>query len=204
VTVTSLPISATSGRDFKPVSTVVEFAAGEKEKTVAVEALADADRELDEVFVVAIGSPTGDAATGTPSSVAVTVPGPASTGHTGADSGVGGASLAFGSKTLVTLALAAVHVGPRGPVKVRVANANSFTVAGELATRSGRVQLRRRPFTVAAHARKTVKLDLPKTLRRSLKRKHRLSLRLTAKVRDPAGHRRTVARTVTPKLRPRA
>jgi hypothetical protein len=34
-----------------------------------------------------------------------------------------------------------------------------------------------------------------------LARKHRLSLRLTAAVADPAGNRRTVRKTVTPKLK---
>ncbi len=74
VTVTSAPASARSGIDFTPVSTVVRFGPGETEKTVRIRALTDADREPAEAFAVTIGSPTGDAATGTPSSVSVTIP----------------------------------------------------------------------------------------------------------------------------------
>jgi subtilisin-like proprotein convertase family protein len=90
VTVTSAPASATSGTDFRPVSTVIEFAAGERTKTVDVEALADAQPEPDEVFVVAMGSPTGDAATSAPSSVAVTIPAPGGGGPGGGGAGPGG------------------------------------------------------------------------------------------------------------------
>lgn len=74
VRVTSVPASATSGTDFTPISTVVQFGAGEREKTVRVNVLTDSDQEPAEVFAVTIGSPTGDAATGTPSSVSVTIP----------------------------------------------------------------------------------------------------------------------------------
>ena len=48
---------------------------------------------------------------------------------------------------------------------------------------------------------KVVKLKLPKALRKLLKRKNKLSLRLTAKLRDPAGNTRTVKKTVKPKLK---
>jgi hypothetical protein len=47
----------------------------------------------------------------------------------------------------------------------------------------------------------TVKLKLPRNLRRLLIRKHRLSLRLSAVVEDPAGNQRSVARTVKPRLK---
>jgi hypothetical protein len=46
-----------------------------------------------------------------------------------------------------------------------------------------------------------VKLRLSRALRRLLARKHKLSLRLTAKVHDPAGNTRTVKKLVAPKLR---
>ena len=64
-----------------------------------------------------------------------------------------------------------------------------------------RVKLPSRSFSVGARARKTVRLGLPAALRRVLGRKHRLSLRLTATIADPAGNRRTVRKTVTPKLK---
>jgi subtilisin-like proprotein convertase family protein len=114
VTVTSVPAGATSGSDFTPVSTVVEFAAGETRKTVQVDALADGDQEPDETYAVTVGSPTGDAAVGAPSSVAVTIPAPVAdptpaggqaplAGPDGAPAavpGVAGAAAAPGAPTL--------------------------------------------------------------------------------------------------------
>jgi subtilisin-like proprotein convertase family protein len=73
VTVTTLPATATSGSDFTPISSVIEFGAGETTKTVQVAALEDDEAEGDETFVVTIGSPTGDAAAADPSSVTVTI-----------------------------------------------------------------------------------------------------------------------------------
>ena len=98
VTVTSLPASATSGSDFTPFSATVQFAPDETEKTVPVSALGDAVEEPDETFVVALSSPTGDASTGTPSSVTVTIPGspppPARPPAPGPPSGDGAANAA--------------------------------------------------------------------------------------------------------------
>ena len=118
----------------------------------------------------------------------------------------GGSRLAFGAKTLVTLKLAARRIPAAGPLPVRVTYANRFQVAGKLsgrATNKGstprkrRVRLKAKSFTVAAHGHTTVKLSLPKPLRRGLWREHRLSLRLTAKIKDPAGHTRTIVTQVT-------
>jgi hypothetical protein len=117
---------------------------------------------------------------------------------------------AFGARTLVTLSLAPGGVPAGGPVKVRVANANGFPVAGTLAgqttkpisvSRRRRIKLKARSFSVGASARKAVALKLPRALRRLLRRNGRLSLRLTAKVKDPAGNIRSVAKKVTPKLK---
>ena len=113
---------------------------------------------------------------------------------------------AFGPKTLVTLNLAVKRIPRRGPIKVRVANRNGFTVTGKLwgettkkvaASRKRRVRLKAKAINVADHARKTVKLGLPKPLRKVLARKGKLTLRLIAKVRDPAGNTRTVKKRVT-------
>jgi hypothetical protein len=46
-----------------------------------------------------------------------------------------------------------------------------------------------------------VKLKLPAALRRSLKRTGRLSLRLTVRVKDPAGTTRTARKVIKPKLK---
>ena len=81
VTVTTASGSAESGADFDPVSTVVEFAPGQAEKTVPVTALADARDEGAESYTVGIGSPTGDAAVGAPAAAVVTIPAAAGGGN---------------------------------------------------------------------------------------------------------------------------
>jgi hypothetical protein len=117
---------------------------------------------------------------------------------------------AFGAKTLVTLKLATRRIPARGPLKVRVSNANDFLVTGRLSgqttsrvtvSRKRRVKLKAKSFQVGAHAGKTVKLRLPKVLRRLLARTGKLSLRLTAEVKDPAGNARTVRKRTSPRLR---
>jgi Ca2+-binding RTX toxin-like protein len=122
------------------------------------------------------------------------------------------AANAFGSRTLVALALAARRIPARGPLAVRVTNRNGFEVTGTLSgrttakvsvSRRSRVKLGGRRFRVGANARETVELKLPRALRRRLARKGRLSLRLTAKVGDPTGNSRTVAKTIKPQLRRR-
>jgi hypothetical protein len=116
---------------------------------------------------------------------------------------------AFGARTLISLGLAAKRIAARGPLRVRVANGNGFAVAGALSGRTtGKAVSRRKPvnlkarsFSLTARARKTIKLALPRPLRRPLQREGKLSLRLAAKVTDPAGNTRTVTKLVTPKLK---
>jgi Tol biopolymer transport system component len=111
---------------------------------------------------------------------------------------------AFGPKTRVTLTLAAKRIRTRGPLKVRVKNANRFpveaTLSGKTTGRVGkskrRVNLRAKSFRVAAKTRKIVELRLPEVLRRE----GGLSLRLTLRVTGPAGKTRTVTTKVTPRL----
>jgi hypothetical protein len=117
----------------------------------------------------------------------------------------------FGTDTLVTLRLGARRIPARGPLPVVVANANAFPVAGVLSGRTAkrvnasarrrRVKLRAKPFRVGSQARTTVKLKLPAALRRVLRRNGKLTLRLTARVRDPAASTRTVRKSVTPRLK---
>jgi hypothetical protein len=139
---------------------------------------------------------------------------PAAGGGTpdGGAPGGGEAPAAFGARTLVTLVLATKRIPARGPLKIRVANANGFEITGKLsgrtvsyasAARRRPVKLKAKAFRVGAQARKTIRLRLPKALGRLLQRKGRLRLRLTAKVKDPAGNTRTVRKTVTPRLRRR-
>jgi hypothetical protein len=114
--------------------------------------------------------------------------------------------LAFGARTGVTLRLAGGRIRAGGPIPVRVLNTNGFRVTGKLwgrttleGSRTRRVKLKAESFRVGAHARTTVKLRLPKVLRQ--RRYRKLSLRLTARVNDPAGHTRTVTKRV--KLKPK-
>lgn len=122
------------------------------------------------------------------------------------------AAAAFGLDTKVTLLLAVSRISARGPVSVRVANANDFAISGRLSgrtirkvtgARKRRVTLKAKPFDLAAGSRRVVRLKLPKPLRRVLKRKRKLALRLTASVTDPAGTTRTVSKKVKPKLKPK-
>jgi hypothetical protein len=117
---------------------------------------------------------------------------------------------AFGAKTLVTLRLASRRIPARGPLAVRVANGNAFAITGRLSGQSAkaaataktkRVKLKAKSFRVAASSRKTVKLKLPRALTRALRKRGRLSLRLTGRVTDPAGNSRTVRAKVAPKLK---
>jgi hypothetical protein len=114
----------------------------------------------------------------------------------------GGASAAsFGRNTLITLSLAAGRIGRKGVVPIRVRNRNSFTVKGRLSGKRKRAHTKTKRFSVAAGKRKTVKLTLPRSLRRLLISKHRVTLRLSAVVQDPAGHKRTVVKSVKPRLK---
>jgi hypothetical protein len=131
----------------------------------------------------------------------------------GGETGGGtGTRLTFGTKTLVTLELAARRIPAKGPVAVRVSNANGFQVTGKLSgqrttkvavSRKRPVTLKVQSFRVGAHAHTKVKLSLPRALRQLLKRTRQLSLHLTAKVKDPAGHARTVTKTIKPRLKER-
>ena len=62
VTVTSVPGSATAGDDFTPISTKVEFARDQREKTVVLDAREDGAGEPAEAYAVTLSDPTGDAA----------------------------------------------------------------------------------------------------------------------------------------------
>lgn len=138
---------------------------------------------------------------------------PATAGAGAGGGGVGaGGVLAFGASTQVTLSLVAKRIPRKGPVKVRVTNRNGFAVSGSLAgatakpvsvSRKRRIKLKAKAFKVSANARRTVSLKLPKRLGRLLERKRKLSLRLTATVRDSAGNARTVRKTVAPRLKKR-
>ncbi len=120
----------------------------------------------------------------------------------------------FGSSTRISLRLATRRIPARGPVPVRIANGNTFTVKGRLlgqTTRRQRVRRGRatrfvklpssRTFMLRAGTRRIVRLRLPRYLRRQLATKGRLSLRIAARVQDPAAKKRTVRKRIGPRLR---
>jgi Ca2+-binding RTX toxin-like protein len=74
VTVTSVPGDATAGNDFTPISTKVEFARDEREKTIVLDARADGVAEAPEAYDVTLSDPAGDAALGTAVRTGVTIP----------------------------------------------------------------------------------------------------------------------------------
>jgi dipeptidyl aminopeptidase/acylaminoacyl peptidase len=119
----------------------------------------------------------------------------------GGGGGGGGKTGAFGTQTLVSVSLAARRIPAGGPLKALVANKNGFAITGRLSGRHGHLKLKARGFAIGARAKKTVKLKLSKPMRRVLRRRHALTLRLSATVKDPAGHLRTVSKTVKPKLK---
>jgi hypothetical protein len=104
----------------------------------------------------------------------------------------------FGPKTQVLPTLAARRIPARGPVRVRITNWNEFAVTGTL---SGPPRLQARAFRVKAHGRIVVKVRVTRAARLRLAREGVLALRLTAKVKDPAGLTRSVKRQVRVRLR---
>jgi subtilisin-like proprotein convertase family protein len=93
VTVKSSPVSATSGTDFEPVSSIVTFAPGERERTVPIRALTDGQVEEDEKLLLTIGDATGDAVVATPAANEITIkdrtPAPQPQGQGNQDGGQG-------------------------------------------------------------------------------------------------------------------
>lgn len=116
------------------------------------------------------------------------------------------ARVAFGARTLVTLRLRTTRVSADGRFTVVVANANRFAVRAALSAATAkavavgrkrrRVTLKAKTGEVAPAAGKAVTLRLPATLRSLLRRQGKLSLRLQAKLRDPAGNTRVVTKAV--------
>ena len=118
---------------------------------------------------------------------------------------------AFGAGTAVTIR-AARRISRRGRVTVVVTNRNAFAVTGRVAGRTSkklvvggtrkRFALRGKRLNLGAGARQTVRLVLPRPLRAVLRRNGKIALRLSARVLDPAGNRRTVVKRAIPRARP--
>jgi DNA-binding beta-propeller fold protein YncE len=117
---------------------------------------------------------------------------------------------AFGANTRVSISIAARRIPGRGPIRVMVGNRNNFRVSGVLSAQTARsvsvsrlrrLAIRGKVFVVRAGSRKSVTLKLSKTLARVLKREGKLSLRLSAKVKDPAGNTRSLRKNVSLRLK---
>lgn len=123
--------------------------------------------------------------------------------------GGGNAARTFGRKTLVSLKLGATRIRAKGPLAVRIANANDFKVVARISGQTvkkvqaakRRVKLKARRISVAPNAARTAKLTLPKVLRSVLARRGRVALRLDVRVTDPLGNVRTFSKRLTPRLR---
>lgn len=113
----------------------------------------------------------------------------------------------------VTLRRAKKGIQARGPVPVKVINANPFPIAGKLSGRSAKkivvtpgagkkhVKLKAKNFAVGAAMTRTVRLKLPAPLRRLLATEGKVTLRLRAKVTDGSGATRTVTAKVQLRLK---
>lgn len=66
-----------------------------------------------------------------------------------------------------------------------------------------RVALQPVSATVAANGKRTLSLRLPKAVQRELKRKRLVKLVLTAQLKDPADHIRSLTKRITVKLKRR-
>ncbi|MFL5781656.1 MAG: S1 family serine peptidase [Thermoleophilaceae bacterium] len=118
---------------------------------------------------------------------------------------------AFLAGTKVALSLPSSRIPAARPLPVRVSNANNFRVTGslsgrsasKLSTKSGarHVAVGAGSFSAGARKKPIVKLELPSVIQSALERHGQVKLDLAASVRDPAGHVRTVRRTVTVKKR---
>ena len=108
----------------------------------------------------------------------------------------------FAVSAKLSMRLAARRISARGSVKVDVTNANSFPVSGSVAAAPARsITIRSKPFAVRAQAKKRVSLKLPKAVRKQFKRKKKLAVRLTLRLKDPAGNTRTVRKSFVLKLK---
>jgi hypothetical protein len=128
----------------------------------------------------------------------------------GGGGGGGTAAQTFGEKTMVSLRLGSARIPAKGPLKVRIANANDFRVVARVGAQTvqrvqvaakRRVKLKSRRIAVGPKASRTLNLALPKALRSVLARKGRVALRLRVRVTDPVGNVRTFSKRMAPRLR---
>jgi subtilisin-like proprotein convertase family protein len=113
VTMVSAPGTATAGDDFTPVKTYVQFAAGQREATVTLDAVDDGRAEPAESYTVTLGPEGGDATPGPAATVTATIRDRAAGG--GSNGSNGGGSAGGGGPTAGACAGQRVTiVGTRG------------------------------------------------------------------------------------------
>jgi hypothetical protein len=103
----------------------------------------------------------------------------------------------FGARTNVTLSLTHARIRPGARLGVTVHNANTFAISGSIGGQSRGVRLAAKRFAVAPGGRTRVGLRLSARPRARLAHTGRLAVALTARVIDPAGDARRVARALT-------
>jgi Ca2+-binding RTX toxin-like protein len=113
----------------------------------------------------------------------------------------------FGRKTRVSLRLKAGRIPAKGPLALRIANANDFRVtarvSGQTLRKVGKSKLKlgAKRIKVPAKAARTLKLSLPKALRRLLAQNGKVTLRVSVRLTDPIGNIRTFTKRLTPRLK---
>jgi subtilisin-like proprotein convertase family protein len=101
VVATTTAGTARAGADYTSISRTIAFAAGEREKTVEVDALADATKEDTESYKVTLSQPAGDARLGARATATVSVRDGSAKGTDGSAKGRG-ASVCAGRRVTIT------------------------------------------------------------------------------------------------------
>ena len=115
----------------------------------------------------------------------------------------------FGALTQVGLEPVRTRLAAGKPLRLRLRNANGFTVTAtprlsarvRTASRARKVRATGRPADLAPFSARVVKVALPAALRKQLARRHRARVRAAVVLRDPAGTTRRVAITITLKTK---
>ncbi len=110
----------------------------------------------------------------------------------------------------MSLGLTAARIPGKGPLALRIANRNDFRIVARVSGQTVRkvqaaakrpLKLGAKRITVPAKAARTVRLSLPRAVRRLLARNGKVALRLSVRITDPIGNVRTFTKRLTPRLR---
>jgi subtilisin-like proprotein convertase family protein len=178
---------ATPGDDYRPVSGTLSFAPGEATKTFEVPLVDDRIDEPARAFVIKLTAAGGDARAGAQDTVTI------------GDDDVASAALRLGGRAVQRV------LRQRGVVVTAVSTfAGRLTASGTISVPGGKaatLRLRSVRRAVTAGRRVRIKLGLSRKalaqVRRALRRKRRLTARVTVAVRSPAGRRVVATRRVT-------